>query len=300
MSEGYTFRQSELRQFMGCRRAWQLGYVRNLVLKRGTEKVGTADTGTLFHLGLEGHYAEGLHPRTKLDLWWSEQPAEHQERLAKNYRLAGVMLDGYQTEVVEQGEDARWKVVHVERQLVVPFDTILGVPVSVSGKADLEVEDVDFGTRKIVDHKSVDSIKDERTLQVDFQGLTYAVLRRLEDGTRLTGFVHNQAKRVLRTAAAKPPFYGRTGVSFNDTQLRNHWRHMHAILTEMVRLRQMVEAGDPAVEAMLYPNVTKDCTWKCRFLPVCPMLDDGSDAEGFLAAWYERQEDAAVEESDAD
>lgn len=287
MVEGYTFRQSELKQFMGCRRAWELGYVRNLVLKRGGEKVGTADTGTMFHLGLEGHYAAGVHPRHKLDVWWADQSEETHEKLAKNYRMAGIMLDGYQTEVVEQGWDARWDVVHVERRMTVPFAKILGVPVSITGKADLEVRDVDLGTHKIVDHKSVDGIKDERTLQVDFQGLTYAVLRRLEDDTRLTEFVHNQAKRVLRTGTAKPPFYGRTSVSFNDVQLRSHWRHMHAILTEMVRLRQMVEAGDPLVKAMLYPNMTKDCDWKCRFLPVCPMMDDGSDAEGFLAQWYE-------------
>lgn len=288
MTEGYTFRQSELKAFMGCRRSWALAYIRQLVLKRGGEKVGTADTGTMFHLGLEHHYRDGLHPRSGLDAWWGDQSEETHERLAKNYRLAGIMLDGYQTEVIEQGEDARWEIIHVERRMTVPFGDILGVPVSITGKADLEVKDIDFGTHKIVDHKSVDGIKDERQLQIDFQGLTYATLRRLEDGTRLTEFVHNQAKRVLRTGTAKPPFYGRTAVSFNDEQLRSHWKHMHAILTEMVRLRQMVEANDPLVEAMLYPNVTKDCSWKCRYLPVCPMMDDGSDAEGFLAQWYEK------------
>lgn len=281
-------------KFKRCRQSWALGYWRGLALKRGTEKVGVRDIGNLVHLGLEGHYKEGLHPLAWAQAYWDALPPEQQERHKNTWKFASKMLEGYYSEVVEQGQDAGWTIVGVERQIEIPFGTFHGEDVVVTGKVDLEVVD-EFGLPGVVDHKSVDQIGDPALFIMNQQLLNYSVLRRMESGIEIGWALHNQLKRVLRSGTAKPPYYGRTRVSYSVTQLRSHWLSMYGVLDDMVRVMQVLEAeaakgSEPEHAALLrycYPNPTRECSWDCDFLPVCPMLSDGSDWRGFLDSFYE-------------
>ncbi len=163
--------------------------------------------------------------------------------------------------------------------------------VDVTGKIDLSIVD-SFGLPRLVDHKTVDALNAQQP-PMDDQRMTYAVLKLLTDDVAYAGTMHNKLRKVRRSAQAKPPFYGRDEKHFTRAMLRSHYRHMDAILNEMVstRLALLDESGDEldALEhAMLWPNPTKDCSWRCPFVVMCPMRDDGAVWVDFLGENFTR------------
>src|SRR5690606_12100880 len=117
----------------------------------------------------------------------------------------------------------------------------------------------------------------------DSQRLTYAVLRRLEDGTSYSALFHNQLKRVKRTARATPPFYARHELVLNDQQLRKHWQAMNVRVEEIAQHRAWLDWGVVSLDSpRIDASPSKDCSWACPFYHLCPMMDDGSDWEWYL------------------
>ena len=101
------------------------------------------------------------------------------------------------------------------------------------------------------------------------------------------GAIHNMLRRVKRTARATPPFYGRRQVVFNDTQLRNHYRHLDRTIKVATEQRRYLPGVlDEYLPGAAVPTPNQNCTWDCPFLGVCPMMDDGSDWVGMLNANY--------------
>lgn len=285
-----SFRQSEFTAFKSCRRNWALNYRLNLERKR--QRPGTAGTGTLVHKGLEAYYLGQEWQSAVSGLWYESSGVYEGEDLAsygKQLDLARIILTGYVDWVAETGADAGWTIKSVERQLSVPFGNVAGAHVTVTGKADLEIED-EYGLPKLIDHKTRDSMAGDPLDGMDQQRLTYAVLRMLEDKTMYAGAIHNILRRVKRSATAKPPFYGRKEIHFTVDQLRRHYTHMRVLLEEMVPLALDIRAtGGGQVDAPeLYPNPHRDCSWRCPFLDVCPMMDDGG-------AWQWVLDEAFVE-----
>lgn len=285
-----TFRQSEL--FDPCRRHWALSYRRRLEPVR--QRPSKAGIGTLVHKGLEHLYDTTLAmgPDAAMTALWEEGALTIQDRpewvkeYGKQLVLARRMLQGYEQWLEETGADAGLTVTGVERTVAASWGSyevpgIGVVNVTVTGKADLEVID-EWGMPRLIDHKTRDQIE-SRPTPFDPQRLTYGLLRYLEDGTLYAGGMHNVLRRVLRSGSAKPPFYGRTDeVHFSLPLLRKHHRHISARLQEMVPLAAMLEAG--AIELddpRLFPTIN-DCSWKCDFIEVCPLFDDGSDWEWAL------------------
>ena len=71
----------------------------------------------------------------------------------------------------------------------------------------------------------------------------------------------------------------------NKYTLRSFWAQLQGVLHDMVTTRNgLLAGGDPMVLA--YPNPTRDCTWQCPFIQVCPMFDDGSDVDAALTDLY--------------
>lgn len=299
-----TYRQSELTAFVECPRNWGWNYWQKLVPKHSELALPkTSDTGTIVHLGLAALYS-GLNPLEPIK-------AEQERRLAlvpdderqegwlkawlKTFQLATTMLRGYVQWVEETGADVGHTTLSVERTLAVPVGEILGDEVWVTGTADREYRD-EWERLALMDHKSVDTLTVRGQPQKDFQRSTYSVLRLIEDGETYKMAVHNMLRRVGRTATAKPPFYGRHTITLNETMLLQHSRHMLRILRKMVEAQQEIEAafargdeyGKEAAGEILYPHPTKDCDWKCPFLHICPLRDDGSDWETYLSEWFER------------
>jgi hypothetical protein len=115
-----------------------------------------------------------------------------------------------------------------------------------------------------------------------------------EERVRCDGGIYNMLRRVKRTARARPPFYARETVQFNDTQLRNFYRHVHAVIQEIcaieTRLAAVENGGapNPAVRVgdvhhdLCPPFPRADCAWSCDYRHLCPMMDDDrSNAEKF-------------------
>jgi len=110
----------------------------------------------------------------------------------------------------------------------------------------------------------------------------------IEDTERTDGGLLNMLRRTLRTASAKPPFFGRHEVRHNDTVLRNYYRRIYAEIVEMMRLRENAISVDlGASQAVAPPNPMSSCAWDCQFFALCPMLDDDrEDHELFIEMAY--------------
>lgn len=282
-------RQSEIATFLNCKRQWRLAYQRGLEPQK--EKVGAAHLGTLVHAGLEAYYRGRSFRSAICEASGNDVgcTGAADEDVIANVELAAIMVEGYIEWVEETSADAGLEIVAIEKRLEVPFGNIEGDDIVLTCALDMLVRDV-RSRLLIVDHKTVQSLEQRgRILAADFQLLTYAVIVMMWEGEQVDGAIHNELRKVKRGARSKPPFYGRTEVNFNRTQLRNHYRHLHSILTEMVRAYQALEAGADHHE-VAPPHPTNDCNWRCPFLNVCVMHDDGSDIEAALDFIYRPKE----------
>ena len=56
----------------------------------------------------------------------------------------------------------------------------------------------------------------------------------------------------------------------------------------MIEVREALDAGADPLE-VAYPTPSRDCTWKCDFYAVCPLVDRPQDGggEGMIEALYE-------------
>lgn len=293
---------SELSSFSWCKRNWWLTYHRSLGPIRHSP-VSASGLGELVHLGLEAFYtgeaqsdAEGalelVRARTRED---AEALADDPYKLAavgKQGDLALRMLEGYFEWLAETGADSGFEVIGVEAQKELPMPGLPGV--SILAKLDMRVRSVLDGSVSFIDHKTLQSISDmEAMAYLSPQFRHYQLMEHLEwiaagrpDGARVEGVTVNMLRKVKRTATAKPPFYSRLHIRFNEHVLHAHWQHVTAgILAMLDTERALNEGGDPQV--LVPPSPGRDCTWRCKFKDVCPMFDDGSDAEGMLALAFE-------------
>ena len=290
------FRQSEIKTFKTCPRQWWLQYQRGLQRKAVEgEKVSKASIGTLYHKALEIYYLHGEAEALEevgSGRPWSTGDAEQD----KSLNLVQRMVEGYIDWLKETGADANWYVEGCEVQLEVPWpDLIAGDEVILTGRIDMQVTDILAGGTKIVDNKSVMSFDQADLLYLNDQGRTYSWMMR-ELGLPVSGFIHNQARRVLRSKTATPPFYNRVEVNYSDKLLNMHAIHLQSTLRQMVEAAQKLEkdSNDRGWGVLHHrytvPNPSNDCSWRCDFVHVCPMFDDGSDAEGWLAEFTEARE----------
>ncbi|MGH7744065.1 MAG: PD-(D/E)XK nuclease family protein [Candidatus Dormibacteria bacterium] len=270
-----------MKLFRRCRRQWELKYVEGIGNEDSDYRNKKADIGTLVHMYLEAHYKDTEDGYLKAKRLF--------EIASPDTRAwANTMISGYLDWLAETGVDAGWKIEGVELELRVPW----GEPryngdyghdpfqVVMQGHVDLLATDA-HGQRKLVDHKTVDSLDSyARQLQVDTQMLTYAVLLEMQ-GIEISGAIHNAIKRSKRTSRATPPFYQRNEVHYNTAQIIHHRMAMEATIRGMLDARLALESGVDR-HSVTYPNPTKDCTWDCPFLSICPMMDDGSNAEAVI------------------
>jgi hypothetical protein len=271
--------QSELRTFRDCKRRWYLTYY--LGLKRSEENPATdANLGTRIHKALEHYYRDNDDPVHAIEMQYDAAEDEYEDNefffkdLKKERKLAKVMIEGYLEWVAETGVDEDIEVISAEEDLRVP-GPVEGT--ELRAKMDLRIRRRSDGARLFLDHKTMGSFQNaQRVLHIDGQMRFYALLEKLDGRDDWTdGGLYNILRRVGRTARAKPPFYVREECRYTIDDLRSEWLRVARQLQELVAVRTALDAGEDH-RYVVYPSPTRDCSWKCTFFSMCPLMDDGS------------------------
>ena len=299
---------SELQTFKDCRRKWWLSNVLKLSPKRKTT-TGPLPLGTRVHGALETIYDDAaigpveryaVLAREDQALWEKQYeelgvaPSEQERKdFASQIELGLIMVQGYVDWLAEEGADAVFEVVAAEQKVDVHFGVIRGREVRLLGKMDVRVRRLIDGACLFIDHKTCASIDAWlSTARINEQFLHYQLLERLyalENGevAMTSGSMVNLLRKVKRTATAKPPFYHREEVHHSDVELRNFWLRLSGEIADVIDVEDQLAAGVNH-HVVAYPRPSRDCTWKCEFRQLCPMFDDGSDSERFIADYFER------------
>jgi hypothetical protein len=199
----------------------------------------------------------------------------------KENDLVRAMIEGYVQWLEETGIDSDYRVIGSEVAVEYKFADGL----SIAGRIDTQLERISDGAHLGMDHKTGDFGNLRKQLPMDEQMLLYEILRRLTTDGRSDGMLFNMIRKVKRTAAAKPPFYERLPVPFNQHQINSAWYRVMAIINDILAVTARLDSGESHLTAA-YPRPNKDCSWKCEFFAVCTMFDDGSRAEDMIQSLY--------------
>lgn len=289
---------SEVQTFKQCRRKWWLAWYRGLTpRKKAVQSI--ASTGTRLHIALDALYATG----SAVEAWQALTDAQEADRatasaqefppdLSKDLDLEAAMLEGYIEWLEETGADSSLEVVSTESYVEAEFLEGNGKipPVRLIGRIDLRVQDRRSGRRAFMDHKSVQAFKPPVLLGMDEQLLHYHLLEFLNTDSadaRCDAAYYNMLRRVKRGPRSKPPYFKRETVSFNQHELESYTNRLAGVITDIQRLESDIREEPAIARHLTYPTPHRDCLWKCPFLKVCRMFDDGSRVEAALEEMYE-------------
>lgn len=299
---------SEIQDFKQCPRKWWLAWYRGLA-PAGESQTGVKHTGTRLHVCLAGWYVpEGQRPVHPLETHAKLQEealtafAARQENvdvhgyfrdtaelktLHNDFALERVMLEGYMEWLAETGADEDWEVIASETYMEAVLPAF-GGSVKTIGKIDTRLRNRRTGRRRIMDHKSRGNLT-PGMLRQNPQMLNYHVLEWLstEEGeARCDGALYNILKRSKRTTRAEPPFYARLDIPHNQHELENFKTQLTGTVRDILFKEHQLESGIPH-HSVVPPTPSEDtCRWKCPFVTICHMFDDGSRVEDALADRY--------------
>lgn len=275
------FRNSDIATYLECRRKWQFSYLQSLELARDPNTpTPNLSLGSIFHRAHEAFWTGGdaqdalsaceaeiaaaLPEGTPLSAEWLDE-----------LRMARAMARHYEA-WLETGEVMHERPVYVEHQM--RWEVLPGV--FLTGKLDRLAYDTVTEQYVLIDVKTTKSFM--RAMTHARQLKTYACLLRRE-GIHVSRLVTEQVRKVLGTGTAKPPFVERVEMFCDDDVLDRHEIDMQAVLDEMLELKAEFVLGDTS---RLYPNPTKDCGWKCPYLPLCTATDNGDNVEWLIDMQY--------------
>lgn len=283
---------SEMSTYKECKRKWYLGYYRGLTPK-DVPVQGALALGTRIHYALEMYYTDDANPlevyaktvdEDRVWLLAEQRPIDDFEKEAE---LGRIMLEGYLEWVEETGADSGLEFVSAEEKLSV---SIMDGKVNLIGKLDSRVKRKIDGVRLFIDHKTAVSAQNvTKIAHMNWQPKMYMLLEQLKEDEeqRCDGMIYNILKKVKRTASAKPPFYERVEVRHNKATMDSFWLSVHGVIQDINQTRKALDDGYDHRQ-VAYPNPTNDCTWKCPFFAVCPLMDDGSAAESMIEDYYQQ------------
>lgn len=284
MTQEITVSNSELTTWQDCKRRWFLGYYLGYQIPPERAALTSAmSLGTRVHKALELHYGYDADPRTALGVIYENIATDDIDtaiEISKEKTLALTMIDGYLEWAEREGVDYDLTLVSTELDVIVES----GEPgIRFRGKLDQIVERTSDGALLFHDWKTTGSFDMiVPMLHLNAQARFYAMLNLImaeRDALwpRVDGGLFTMLRRTQRTARAKPPFYQREEVRFNDAELRATQYKAIAIGHEIQDARDHLSVGYRDVhQHVVYPNPTRDCTWKCPFVRICPLMDDGS------------------------
>lgn len=305
IADGFErYANSELATFKDCRRRWWLGFYRGL-RPRIESPTGARAIGDRVHRALELWYASPgvgkIDPRDAIEQlivadWSALVKASGTEGVSwstqdlfkKDADLQRAMVEGYVKWLAETGADSEYEVVSPEAYLEADLPELGDV--KIIAKIDVRVRRTTDGARLWLEHKTVGGFQQKlATINLDEQVLHQTLVERLQaDGEpRVVGVLYNMLKRSKRGATAKPPFYDRVEVHHNDHEIESYRRRVVGTIRDMRAVRAALDAGADHRD-VAYPSPSGACAWKCPFVQICPMLDDGSRVESALGAYFEK------------
>lgn len=281
---------SEIRTYKECPRRWYFTYYRELAKKK-PDVVGPLALGTKVHLALELLYESGADPEETVTNIYLQELEEldsesfEAKKLHREMDLAKAMMEGFVQWREEEGIDAGLDIISQEEVVEVPGPH----GITLRGKLDQRVRRQSDGSVMFRDWKTTQSFTDRWLLVSNEQMLFYNLLLRERDGEAIDGALYTMLRKVKRTAAAKPPFYLVEEVRHNSAQLESMWLRITKTIGDIVATREALDSGSDPREAVP-PVPGRDCLWKCPFVNVCPLVDDGSRWEAALENDFEYQD----------
>jgi hypothetical protein len=303
---------SELQAFKWCRRHWWLAWYRGLTPRAGESVTGAAATGTRIHEALAGYYVPDDQPAAdplvtlraaqQRDLalhvgraFGPDQPLGDEneraltlsegKRLESDFVLEQRVIEGYLEWLAETGADAEWEIIGSEQYVETVIEVEDCGPVKLIGKLDARVRSRVTGQLRFIDHKTVSTLFDP-LLGLNQQMLHYELIGTLLGWGPTTGALYNMLRKVKRTAAARPPFYARVQIDHNKHELQAYSAQLAGTIRDMIDVERRLAAG-VSHHAAAYPTPGRDCGWRCQFVGVCRLLNDGSRSEDALTDLYE-------------
>ena len=285
---------SEIQTFKDCRRKWWFSHWRQLRRKRQTARV-PREVGDVVHKRIDRYYQGGMVDDVMAELEKDqarmlEQFPDQEKDVKEIIEFARIMLTGYFEWLEETGADAHLTIL--ESESVVRTEILEGV--ELGGKLDARVFNSETNARQFLETKTTGSFDELLKLaHLNEQFYEYHLLERLtqeDDDPRTDGTLLNMLRRVKRTSRAKPPFYAREPVWHNETELRSFYHRVIGTISDILRVEYQLANGENPLR-VVYPRPSRDCSWKCDFADVCPMVDDDNvDHEGYLEAHFERHD----------
>ncbi len=289
---------SEIGTFKRCRRKWYLSSYRKL-RRIQVKTTGPLQLGSAVHEALAAYYSVNpTDPVEALKAYYDRAQAALPENLhpdelkkfASERDLAFAMIEGYMQWLEESGIDDGITVLDSEVEMAADID---GLPVQLIGKFDTRIRRESDGALFSMDHKTCGSFGSvTELLDINEQYLTYQLLEKLTQpaGQQVVGGVANMLRKVKRTASAKPPFYGRETVYHSDDELRLFYTRLFSTLSEMLHVELVLDAGHNP-DTIVPPSPDGDCSWKCEFRAVCPMMNDPNSAAEMVLSTAFREHD---------
>lgn len=283
------------------RKFW-LEHYRGLKPKR-EDATGALALGSRVHKALEIYYGEMQEGVLAEDLditeIWSQLCEDDRDLLISHgedtdtfdseAELGRIMLGGYVEWVEDEGIDSDLEILSQEERLEAEF---FDGRVLVVGKIDQRVKRRSDNTRMIRDFKTTINFGDlHKTINQAEQFILYMVLEMLkkEETDRVSGAIVTALKKNKHSGTAKPPFYEQMEVEHNIFELRNFYLRLQGELQQIIQFYERLDAGEDH-QVVAYPSPSRDCSWKCPFVNVCQMFDDGSDVERALSDMYESKD----------
>ena len=300
---------SEIFMWQRCQRMWLLTYYLGYT-PDAEEVTGNRILGIRIHCALQGYYGYDLDPLTVLHVLYQlalEAFPDYEADLLAERDLASAMVEGYLEWVTTEGKDASLKVIATEAEVTVPLPGVEGV--ELMGKLDQVFLDEMTGLLNFHDYKTAGGFERHEILAISPQFRFYSLLQKLavagqQGAPRVMGGMVTTLRRVKRTDRSKPPYYQRDPFRYNEETINSTLLKVTGIAKKIVTARHALDwvytegGGDltllNAYQAINLPPtpIETDCSWRCPFLALCPMLDDGSDWVGALTrSGHYRQED---------
>ncbi len=296
--DNYEFSHTELSTFKQCKRKWYLGYYLRLKRKKNVMSVARG-TGIVVHEALEQYYSLGQNEFARKQAFEylltarDEDMAKLQDVQSLNdakayHDLAWVITSGYFDWLDETHADDEYDFTNgSEEKLIVP-GPLEGT--TLKGYLDLHGTHRATGDLVVLDNKVVADINTPlKTINLNEQAPTYAILSKLNQDDNKRGFrvIWNFLKKSKRTARAKPPFYQRYTLPLNPDMLPIFWSQLHGTMMDILQAEKRLNDGE-SHQIVAYPTPTPDCSWKCEFFSVCPLMNDPrSDPDWLLQTYYE-------------